>query len=84
LKTGLTSPTNLKDVYNPAFGEKDHSNGQIDDTIISNNDDSEKVLATVVATIYAFPDKYPDAYIYAKGNKEKQPLTSNYPTGSPL
>ena len=34
----------------------------------SNNGDSEKVLATVVATIYAFTDKYPNAMIYATGS----------------
>jgi hypothetical protein len=61
-------PTNLKDVYNLAFGDKDHLTGDIDDTVISNNGDSEKVLATVVATIYAFTDKYPHAWIYVTGS----------------
>jgi len=61
-------PTNLEGVYNPAFGDKDLSTGDIDDTIISNNGDSEKVLATVTATVYAFTDKYPDAWIYATGS----------------
>ena len=62
------TPTNLKDVYNLAFGDKDHSTGKINDIIISNNGDSEKVLATVIATVYAFTDKYPEAYIYATGS----------------
>ena len=61
-------PTNLKEVYNLAFGDKDISTGEINDTVISNNGDSEKVLATVVATVYAFTDKYPDAWIYATGS----------------
>lgn len=61
-------PTNVKEVYNLAFGDKNQSTGDIDDTVISNNGDSEKVLATVVATIYAFTDKYPDAWIYAIGS----------------
>lgn len=61
------SPTNLKDVYNLAFGNKDHT-GQIDDISISNNGDSEKVLATVVMAIYAFTDKYPETWIYATGS----------------
>ncbi|OFX43651.1 MAG: hypothetical protein A2046_15980 [Bacteroidetes bacterium GWA2_30_7] len=60
--------TNLKNVYNLAFGDKDQTTGEIDDTVISNNGDSEKVLATVVATVYAFTDKYPDAAIYATGS----------------
>lgn len=63
-------PTNLKDVYNLAFGDKDHKTGEVDDTIISNNGDSDKVLATVVATVYAFTDKYPEAWIYATGSTE--------------
>jgi predicted small secreted protein len=61
-------PTNLKDVFNLAFGDKDLSTGNIDDSVISNNGDSEKVLATVVATVYAFTDKYPDSWIYATGS----------------
>lgn len=61
-------PTNLKDIYNIAFGDKDHSTGDIEDTVISNNGDSEKVLTTVVATLYAFTDKYPDVWVYATGS----------------
>jgi len=64
--------TNLKDVYNLAFGDKDHTTGEIDDTIISNNGDSEKVLATVVATVYAFTDRYPDTWIYATGSTKSR------------
>ncbi|UUV20377.1 DUF6934 family protein [Paenimyroides aestuarii] len=60
--------TNLKDLYNLAFGDKNHETGEIDDKVISNNGDSEKVLATVVATLYAFTDKYPNVWIYATGS----------------
>ena len=65
-------PTNLRDVYNLAFGDKDSTTGEIDDTVISNNGDSEKVLATVVATVYAFTDRYPDAWIYATGSTKSR------------
>jgi hypothetical protein len=65
-------PTNFKDVYNLSFGDKDNTTGDIDDSVISNNGDSEKVLATVVATIYAFTDKYPDALIYATGSTKSR------------
>ena len=64
--------TNLKDVYNLAFGDKDHTTGDIDDTIISNNGDSEKVLATVIATVYAFTDKYPNTWVYATGSTKSR------------
>lgn len=66
------SPTNVKDMYNLAFGDKDRRTGRINDTIISNNGDSEKVLATVVATVYAFTDKYPDSLIYATGSSSSR------------
>jgi len=60
--------TNVKGVYNLAFGDKDNTTGDIDDEVVSNNGDSEKVLATVVATVYAFTDQYQNAWIYATGS----------------
>lgn len=60
--------TNMPGVYNLAFGDKDEQTDEIDDTVVSNNGDSEKVLATVVATVYAFSKQHPDAYIYAAGS----------------
>ena len=62
------SETNLKDMYNLAFGDKNMETGDIDDHVVSNNGDSEKVLATVVASIYAFANEYPDAWVYATGS----------------
>lgn len=61
-------PTNLKGVYNLAFGDKDSETGEIDDEVISNNGDGEKVLATISASVYAFTDKYPTAWVYATGS----------------
>ncbi len=66
------SDTNLKDFYNLAFGDKDHTTGEIDDSVVSNNNDSDKVLATVVATVYAFTDKQPDAWVYATGSTKSR------------
>ena len=62
------SETNLKGLYNLAFGDKDLETGNINDTVISNNGDSEKVLATVVASLYAFMEKHPDSLVYATGS----------------
>ena len=62
------SETNLKDMYNLAFGDMDPKSGQINDTIISNNGDSDMVLSTVVSTVYAFTDKYPDVWVFATGS----------------
>ena len=62
------SETNLKDMFNLAFGDKNPDTGDIDDKVVSNNGDSEKILATIVATIYAFSDKYPDSWVFATGS----------------
>lgn len=60
--------TNLHDFYNLAFGDKDPKTGKINDEITTNNGDTEKVLATVVAAVYAFTDKYPEVWVYATGS----------------
>ena len=60
--------TNIKGYYNLAFGDKDEMTGDINDMVITNNGDSEKVLATVVATVYAFTAKYNNCYVYARGS----------------
>ena len=62
------SKTTLKDFYNLAFGDKNLSTGEIDDKVVSNNGDSEKVLATIVSAVYAFTDIEETAWIYATGS----------------
>jgi hypothetical protein len=64
--------TNLKGLYNLAFGDLDTTTGEINDSVISNNGDSDKVLATVVATVYAFTKKYPEVWIYATGSTKSR------------
>lgn len=60
--------TTEPDVYNLAFGDKHVVTGSIDDLAVSDNGDTEKVLATVVAAVYAFLDSRPTAYVYAQGS----------------
>ncbi|MEJ7683612.1 MAG: hypothetical protein WKG06_38285 [Segetibacter sp.] len=61
---------NQNNLYNLAFGDKNPETSEIDDMVITDNGDSQKVLATVVAAIYAFCDKFPQAWIYATGSTE--------------
>jgi len=68
LKLVKFSETNLKDLYNLAFGDKDMNSGELNDLSISNNGDSEKVLATVVSTVYAFTDYHLNSFVYATGS----------------
>jgi hypothetical protein len=62
------SLVNQNGLYNLAFGDRDPFTGDIDDRVITDNGDSEKVLATVVAAVYAFCDRFPQSWVYATGS----------------
>jgi len=66
------SETTLKGFYNLAFGDKDSETGDIDDTVISNNGDSERVLASVVSAVYVFTEFKNDSWIYATGSTKSR------------
>lgn len=60
----------VKGYYNLGFGDLDFETREVNDEIVTNNGDGQKVLATVVSTIYAFTGKNPEAYVYATGSSE--------------
>ncbi len=62
------SLVNQNNLYNLAFGDINPLTGDIDDRVITDNGDSEKVLATVVAAVYAFCDRFPKAWVYVTGS----------------
>ena len=61
---------NLRSFYNVGFGDKDELTGFVSDLTVTNNNDSQKVLATVAATLYAFMEAYPNATVIATGSTE--------------
>jgi len=67
-KMVLFSETNLHGFFNLAFGDRDADSGGINDLTVTNNDDAEKVLTTVVAAVYAFTDRNREAWVYATGS----------------
>ena len=56
------------DIFNLGFGDLDKKTGDISDIIVTNNNDSRKVLATVAATVHDFTLHYPDVWIVTKGS----------------
>jgi hypothetical protein len=62
------SETNIRSIFNLGFGAINKVTGIIDDTIILNNGDTQKILRTVASSIYAFIDKYPNVAILIKGS----------------
>jgi hypothetical protein len=61
-------PTQTPNLFNLAFGDKISNEDEFDDLAVTNNGDTEKVLATVISALYAFFDRYPDAMVYASGS----------------
>ena len=60
--------TRIAGIYNLGFGDKLGDADDFDDMIISDNNDSVRVLATVAATIYTFTDNYPNVFVLATGS----------------
>ena len=60
--------TKRKNIFILSFGDLDVETDDFDDEVISDNNDSMKVLSTVASTIYIFTEKYPEAIIYAEGS----------------
>ena len=57
-------------LYNLAFGDKNEITGEIDDRVVTDNKDREKVLATVVASVFGFTTWYPNAWIFVEGSTD--------------
>jgi hypothetical protein len=60
-------PTNIPGIYSLAFGNCT-TDGSIDDLAINDNKDRNKILATVVSSVYGFTMKYPDKMIFFTGS----------------
>ena len=59
---------NVKGFFNLGFEDKDPQSGYISDLTVTNNNDSQKVLATVARTLYLFTEHYPKSVVIATGS----------------
>jgi hypothetical protein len=55
-------------VFNLGFGDQNENSGYVDDSVVSNNSDREKVLFTVASTLIDFIFQYPDCSVFAMGS----------------
>ena len=67
-KLVLYQETSIPNLFNLAFGDYNHQTGELDDLVVTDNGDGEKVLATVVSTIHHFFDENPTAVVYLTGS----------------
>lgn len=56
--------------FNLGFGDYNEETNEIDDQVRTNNGDGQKVLATVVSTLYDFTNRYPNVYVFATGSSQ--------------
>jgi hypothetical protein len=57
-----------KNYYNLSFGDWDKINGKVNDTIVSNNNDTKKILFTVGLTALQFVNHFPTAEVFIEGS----------------
>jgi hypothetical protein len=64
------TPHNIGGVtyFNLGFGDYIENTGKVNDLAVSDNKDTEKVLATVAATVMEFIISFPDMIVYARGS----------------
>lgn len=55
-------------VVNLAFGDWDKVNHKIDDSVVSNNNDRDKILATVAATVLEYTKVHGRCFVLARGS----------------
>jgi hypothetical protein len=64
-------PQKFNKVYNLALGDV-QENGEIDDSMVSDNNDRDLVLATVIQTLLLFFQHYPKRAVYIEGNDDRR------------
>jgi hypothetical protein len=56
------------ELYNLAFGDYNETTHDIDDKVVTNNEDTNKILGTVAKTALMFMKHHPKANIYVEGS----------------
>ncbi len=54
--------------FNLGFGDLIVETGKINDLSVSDNKDTQKILATIAATVLEFTNHFPDMMVYARGS----------------
>jgi hypothetical protein len=76
--------------FNLGFGDWDEAKKRVDDRAITNNQDRDKILATVAITVLEFTRHFPDIPVYATGSTPSRTrlyqigIAANWNTIEPL
>ena len=61
-------------MWNLGFGDLDLTTGKVSDSVVSNNGDGRKVMATVVSTLLGFFSQFPDETVIFTGSDDRRTL----------
>lgn len=64
----LTTLPDGRPVVNLGFGDWDELRGSIDDAVVSDNKDRDKILATIASTILAYTEKHGKVPVFVQGS----------------
>jgi hypothetical protein len=66
-KIRYTKVKGYKKLYNLAFGDVKNKSGGIDDRVVTDNQDREKIIATVACTVILFLNHHPKSFVVFRG-----------------
>jgi hypothetical protein len=66
---------NAGNFFNLVFGDANETGEIIDDSVVSNNADTDKIFATIAYIVLHFTNIFPNAEIYAEGSTASHPPT---------
>lgn len=75
----FTMVQEIPPIYNFGFGDLDQITGDINDTVVSNNGDGDKILATTAGIICDFVEYFPKAFVFIEGTSPSR--TRRYQMG---
>ncbi|MFT4152406.1 DUF6934 family protein [Parafilimonas sp.] len=66
------TPRNAEGItyFNLGFGDWNTEKNRVDDMVVTNNQDQQKILATVASAVLDFTALFPDIMVYAKGSTD--------------
>lgn len=76
-------------VYNVALSDVDEKTGETDDSVVTNNNDTQKILATVAIIVLEFFRQNPDVFVMIRGYSPgrmrlfRRAITANWDLISP-
>lgn len=68
----MTFEDPLSEIYNLGFGDYNSTKKTMDDLVVTDNKDAQKVLLTVASAVLNFTDKYPNSLVLLREARHRE------------